>query len=624
MNISGQLSGRNSAFETLGSDTPYSACGEGEACEHFVQFYESDAFLVSSVCEFIGAGLGKGDGAVVIATKEHREQIEKGLMSNGLDLTVLRARHQLTLLDAAATLDQFMVDGLPEPGLFKEVIGSVVARASKGRFGLRAFGEMVALLWADGNGCAAIQLEELWNELLKTHKFSLFCAYPMEGFRGGAHGEAFHHICHAHSRVIPAESRAAGLSAEERFRSISLLQEKSGSLEMEVNERRHIQSEILAEKTRFALAASVAQLGVWELDMLTNAFTCSAQCKAHFGLGAAEPLDFNRAIRLIHEQDREEVQREWRRALADGADYNSEFRVLLPNGDLRWISAMARCFHNGSHRMLGVTLDVTDRKLAGEILERTVADRTVELQETISELEAFSYSISHDLRAPLRSIQGYARILIQECSDNLDPECLGYLERIHSAGERMDRLIQDVLTLSRVARTDFKLEPLDLDRLARSIVESFPNLQAPSAEILIEGRLPAVLGNPAAITQCLSNLLGNAVKFVAPGQHPCVRVWAECADPALDIPGSAKLAGHEGMIRLFVQDNGIGIPKQAQEKIFGIFQRLSKDYEGTGIGLAIVKKAAERMRGRIGVHSEAGRGSTFWLDLHRAPSVEPS
>ena len=143
----------------------------------------------------------------------------------------------------------------------------------------------------------------------------------------------------------------------------------------------------------------------------------------------------------------------------------------------------------------------------------------------------------------------------------------------------MDRLIQDVLTLSRVARTDFKLEPLDLDKLARGIVESFPNLQAPSSEILIEGRLPAVLGNPAALTQCLSNLLGNAVKFVAPGQHPCVRVWAECADLGLDVPGGAKAAGQGAMIRLFVQDNGIGIPKQAQEKIFGIFQRLSKEYE---------------------------------------------
>ena len=622
MNVSSQISGRNSVPGTLGSVAPASACREVGAHDHFVQFYESDAFLVSSVCEFIGAGLGKGDAAVVIATKEHREQVEKGLMSNGLDLTVLRARHQLILLDAAATREQFMVDALPDAGLFKEVVGSVVARASKGRHGLRAFGEMVALLWADGNGCAAIQLEELWNELLQTHKFSLFCAYPMEGFRGSAHGEAFHHICRTHSRVIPADSRCS--FAEERFGSSALLQQNAGFMEMEVNERRHVQAEVLAEKTRFALAASVAQLGVWELDMVTNAFTCSSQCKAHFGLAANEPLDFERAMSLIHQDDRDGVRGEWRRALADGADYSSEFRVLLPNGGLRWISAMARCFHNGTHRMLGVTLDITDRKLAGEILERTVADRTVELRETIGELEAFSYSISHDLRAPLRSIQGYARILIQECSENLDPECRGYLERIHSAGERMDRLIQDVLTLSRVARTDFKLEPLDLDKLARGIVESFPNLQAPSSEILIEGRLPAVLGNPAALTQCLSNLLGNAVKFVAPGQHPCVRVWAECADLGLDAPGGAKAAGQGAMIRLFVQDNGIGIPKQAQEKIFGIFQRLSKEYEGTGIGLAIVKKAAERMRGRIGVHSEAGRGSTFWIDLHRAPSLEPS
>jgi PAS domain S-box-containing protein len=608
-------------LSSLADDSLAPACGAGEmgASEHFVQFYDSDEFLVNSVSEFIGAGLGKGDRAIVIATKAHREQLETRLRMNGLDLTLLSARQQFIALDAAATLARFMAEGEPDPALFAEVVGKLVSKACEGHNTVRAFGEMVALLWAEGNSSAAIKLEELWNELGKTQQFSLFCAYPIAGFRGVSNAQPLLHICKAHSRVIPAESYAAQVSSDQRLRSIAMLQQKAGSLELEMAERQHAQAETLAEQTRLEMAASVAQLGIWEVDMATNLLTCSDRCKAHFGLAATESLDFERILGLIHPADRQEVETGWRRALADGRDYSSEFRVVVPSSGLRWISAMARCFHNGTHRMLGVTRDITDRKLAGEILERTVADRTVELQEIIGELEAFSYSISHDLRAPLRSIQGYARILIQECGEALDDECRSYLRRIQASGERMDRLIQDVLTLSRVARTDFKLEPVDLDMLAHGIIESYPNLQPPHAEVLIEGRLPIVLGNPAALTQCLSNLLGNAVKFVAPGGHPSVRVWAERAKLS---PNSLNVRDVvRPTFRLFIQDNGIGIPKHAQDKIFGIFQRLSKDYDGTGIGLAIVKKAIERMGGRVGVHSEAGQGSTFWLDLQHATST---
>jgi signal transduction histidine kinase len=275
-------------------------------------------------------------------------------------------------------------------------------------------------------------------------------------------------------------------------------------------------------------------------------------------------------------------------------------------GNTRWIAAMGRCFHNGFHRLLGVTLDVTERKNAAAILEQTVAERTAELHDTISELEAFSYSISHDMRAPLRSMRGYADILMRECSETLTPESRRYLERITSSAERMDRLIQDVLTFSRVARNELTLEPVNLDHLVRGILECYPNLQQPHADIAIEDRLPYVLGNAAALTQCISNLLGNAVKFVAKGTQPRVRLWAEVDETA---------SREQPMVRLYVRDNGIGIAKTAQDKIFGIFQRLNKNYDGTGIGLAVVKKAAERMRGRVGVNSEPGQGSTFSLEL---------
>ncbi len=593
--------------------TDWSEMGERE---HFVQFYENDAFLVKSLSAFVAAGLRTGEGAIVIATPAHREALEKELQSQGLDPAALRAQEQYFPLDAAETLSSFMVDGEPDKKRFLQTASPLITRAAQGGRRVRAFGEMVALLWAEGNGDAAITLEQFWNDLAGTHSFCLFCAYPMNGFCGTANGEPFTHICHKHSRVIPAESYTAETDNRERLRTITLLQQKASSVDAEIAVRKHAESATGAEQTKLSMAMAVAGFGIWELDLVNDVLICSEQSKAHLGFQPNEILSGARFFEAIHLEDRPSV-REALRATIDGkADFSSEFRVISQHGEERWIAATGRCFHNGSHRLLGVTLDITERKRAADILERTVAERTAELNETVVELEAFSYSISHDMRAPLRSMRGFSEILLKECSDKLDTEYRGYLERICAAGGRMDRLIQDVLTFSRVSKTELNLEPINLDHLVRGILECYPDLQR--GEVFIDGTLPKVLGNAAALTQCLSNLLGNAVKFVAPGTQPIVRVWSEFIEAGPSDIGNISHRPRVRAVRLYIQDNGIGIPKDAQEKIFAIFQRLGKGYEGTGIGLAIVKKAAERMGGKVGVISEMGQGSTFWLQLKAA------
>jgi signal transduction histidine kinase len=142
-----------------------------------------------------------------------------------------------------------------------------------------------------------------------------------------------------------------------------------------------------------------------------------------------------------------------------------------------------------------------------------------------------------------------------------------------------------------------------LEKLINGILDSYPALQEEGTTIQLEGSFPNVTGNEAFLTQVFSNLLSNAVKFVAPGTKPVVRVWAET---------------RADRVRIFVQDNGIGIPPEQQKKLFAIFQRVSKTYDGTGIGLAIVKKAAERMGGQVGLESRLGQGSTFWIELQNA------
>lgn len=241
-----------------------------------------------------------------------------------------------------------------------------------------------------------------------------------------------------------------------------------------------------------------------------------------------------------------------------------------------------------------------------ENLEREVADRTAQLRETIQELEAFSYSVSHDMRSPLRAMQGYSDALLKDYHGKLDETAEEYLRRIRRSASRMDLLIQDVLAYSRVAKGEIGLTAVNLENVIRDVIQNYPALQPDKAQISVVTPLPLVLGHEAYLTQIVSNLLNNAVKFMEQGKMPSIIVRG-CSEGE--------------MVRLWFEDNGIGIAPQHQKQIFQIFGRVysEKKYEGTGIGLAIAKKAAERMGGSVGVESQAGRGSKFFVLLKKAP-----
>jgi len=234
-------------------------------------------------------------------------------------------------------------------------------------------------------------------------------------------------------------------------------------------------------------------------------------------------------------------------------------------------------------------------------LEELVRSRTAKLHELVNELEHFSYTITHDMRAPLRAMQGFAEILSED--EGTPEERRRYLGRIVTAAGRMDRLITDALSYSKAVQQELELVEVDPLPLLQGMLDSYPEFQAARAQIEIAQPLPRVKANEAGLTQCFSNLLNNAVKFVDEGRKPRVRVWGE---------------RREGRARIWIEDNGIGIPPEIMPKIFGMFQRATRDYEGTGIGLALVRKVAERMRGRVGVESEPGKGSRFWLEFEAA------
>ncbi len=272
-----------------------------------------------------------------------------------------------------------------------------------------------------------------------------------------------------------------------------------------------------------------------------------------------------------------------------------------------WILLAARARFDSQGRFEGALdmfTDFSDRKKLEHELERKIAERTGRLEEVVKELEVFSYSIAHDLRAPLRAMQGISKAVLEDYAHLLPGEGQEYLARIAASAKLLDRQILNVLEYNRLLGGELPMEEVDLEALIREVLTS-PDLQTARPSITIESHLPSVEGNRPALSQAVSNLLSNAVKFVAPGRTPAVEIRAE---PRGD------------SVRVYFKDNGIGISQKGQQKIFRLFQRLhsAEAYDGTGIGLAIVKIAVERMGGQVGVNSEPGKGSEFWVQLKRA------
>lgn len=274
-------------------------------------------------------------------------------------------------------------------------------------------------------------------------------------------------------------------------------------------------------------------------------------------------------------------------------------------------------------------------------LESKITERTATLQETIAQLESFSYTVAHDLRAPIRSLTSFSDLVLKDYGESIAPEGQFLLQRILRASRRLDALTRDLLKFSKVSRAELEPAKINLEELVQEIIELTPNL---ASAVTVHPGLGEVWGQPALLHQCFSNLFDNALKFAAPGRplqivvrteitgtmpplpvpgrgtafsparlHPAAADMAEAGE--VTVPEGARLKSRP--TRIWIEDNGIGIVPAAHEKIFGIFERVSglENVEGTGIGLAIVARAMERMNGRCGVESELGKGSRFWLEL---------
>lgn len=359
---------------------------------------------------------------------------------------------------------------------------------------------------------------------------------------------------------------------------------------------------------------------------------------------AGELLEGNAAfLRLLQVNSLPEAQEIYlqqlyiRREISSSTlEWKRELQLRLSDSSTVWVLLSEILSINDGETVIdGLLENISDRKSSelqilqnNENLERRVREYTVELEAANQDLKAFTTSVSHDLREPLRAIQGFAGALLEDYSDLLPADGQNYAQRIVAAANRLDTLIQDLLIYSRLGRAEVVRSQVDLSAVvAEALTFLEVEIQQRQAQISVEKPLPTVIGDYPTLLQVIINLLTNTIKFVAPEVQPQVRVWAKEVGKR---GKRAELDNYEPgipnsefqFIRLWVEDNGIGIAPEYQERIFRVFERLHgvESYPGSGIGLAIASKGMERMGGRVGVESQLGMGSRFWLELPLASS----
>ncbi|AGY57180.1 sensor histidine kinase [Gloeobacter kilaueensis] len=377
----------------------------------------------------------------------------------------------------------------------------------------------------------------------------------------------------------------------------------------------------LAGAVRSALEYSHANRRVLLLQARLQTLLGQLQIGVFRATASGRLLECNSAFLQLLGVDPDEVVQQlpfeelYRLPIGETTHWTRELLVERADGTSLWVLLSATLTSNNGERLIdGLLEDISARKQASAELERRVRERTAQLEAANQELEAFSYSVSHDLREPLRNMQGLAQALLEDFPEQLSPTAHQYAQLIVSSGQQLDVLIQELLAYSRLGRAELPIQPINLNAvLSSALAQLEAKLLEANAVIEIEGTLPIVLGHFSTLVQVTFNLLSNAIKFVAAGVQPQVRVRAEWRTSSTR--QQAVLP-----IRLWVEDNGIGIAPVNHQRIFRVFERLhgAESYPGTGIGLAIVRRGVEKLGGSVGVESALGSGSRFWLELSAA------
>jgi len=369
------------------------------------------------------------------------------------------------------------------------------------------------------------------------------------------------------------------------------------------------------ERQRLAWVLEATRPGIWETNLRERSMVVNERWAEILGhtLDELQPVDYQTWYSRVHPDDLPRaIDQRNRHAAGELPFYECDIRMRHKDGHWVWINTRGRVHRRDEQGsalyMSGTHLDISERVAAQEQiralnagLEQRVRERTAELERSMRDMEAISYSIAHDLRAPLRSVNGFAQVIEQEELDRLTPAGREMFARISRSARNMGQMITDMLELLRVVQVDLEPRPVDMVALAHTVAEAL-GPQAPSARIEV-GEMPLAMGDATLLRQVLSNLMDNALKYSR--QQPAPRV----------------VVGHDPVQRAyFVRDNGIGFDMARANKLFGLFQRLQahSDVPGMGVGLAIVLRIVERHGGRVWAEASPGQGATFWFRLTQA------
>lgn len=388
----------------------------------------------------------------------------------------------------------------------------------------------------------------------------------------------------------------------------------------DITEKNASEEKLRRSEASMAAGQKIARFGTWELDLTdlksldSNLLRWSDECYRIFGIeqgggGVTNEIFFDR----VHPDEREVIRQAVQKAMEGEGDYGVEHRIVLADGSIRYIHEQANVIFDSKRRpkkIIGTAHDITERKLAEEQiknlnaqLERRVQERTLQLESANKELEAFSYSVSHDLRAPLRAMNGFARALMEDFTEELPEEARRYVHTICNAAIRMGNLIDDLLSLSRLSRSPMTREEVRMNQLVQSCLDELAFMQKGRVVSMKLHDLPTCMGDISLLRQVWLNLLSNALKYTQKRSEAVIEV------------GSTSEAA--GVNTYYIRDNGAGFNMMYAGKLFGVFQRLhrAEDYEGTGVGLAIVQRIIHRHGGRIWAEAEEERGAAFYFTI---------
>ena len=368
----------------------------------------------------------------------------------------------------------------------------------------------------------------------------------------------------------------------------------------------------LQEKNELlATVGTMAKVGGWEFDVKTHTGSWTPEVAKIHDMDPGEVPTVEMGLSFFPGDAREKIEAAIHHAITNRQPYDLELAMVTAAGNHKWVRTIGQPVIENAQvvKVRGSFQDITEQKRAAEEiqrlnvdLERKVAERTSELEIANKELEAFSYSVSHDLRAPLRTIDGFSQAILEDCADKLDAESQGYLNRVRAATQHMGRLIDDLLKLAKVTRAEINRESVDISELANSVYE---NLKASMPDRQVDWIMQPGLvayGDARLLRIVFENLLGNAWKFT--GQQAQARI-------------EFGMQEWEGQPAYFVRDNGVGFDMTYAGKLFGAFQRLHNvsEFPGTGIGLATVQRIIHRHGGRIWAESKPGNGACFYFAL---------